>query len=247
MPRSASKNAEAREKTQIALLEAGAAVIEKLPADELLSQVKVREVAKEAGVSPAAIYHYWPSQEIFRRALAEYMLEPSRFRSQGQLAGTIEKIEAETRRRGRATIRGSARVGARGDIERVMQSKNIRLEMALWANHDDQDVAAMIRRMYRSLQEDFTPLFEELVKLDGRHFRHPFTVNDFAVAITALTEGFTLRWSVDPDAVPADLEDVPQMLGEDDDPGEPPWDLYSTCVYFIAACMTEPDDTTDED
>ncbi len=72
--RSAHKNAEAREKTQVALLEAGAAVLKKAPADEVLSQVRVRDVAKDAGVTPAAIYHYWPSQEECRRALLEYVL-----------------------------------------------------------------------------------------------------------------------------------------------------------------------------
>jgi AcrR family transcriptional regulator len=244
VPRSAGTNAEAREKTQRALLEAAATVIRKLPADELLSQVKVRDVAREAGVSTAAIYHYWPSQEAFRRALAEYMLEPSRFRSQGELSHTIEQIEAETERVGRASIRGAARVGARANIERVMESDSIRLEMALWAKHDDRDVAKLMQKMYQSLQNDFIPLFESLVALEGRRFRHPFTARDLAVATAALTEGFTLRWSVDPEAVPTDLKDVPRLLGEDIDVEEPPWDLYSACLYFIAACMTEPADST---
>ena len=119
MPRSASKNAEAREKTQDALLEAGVAVLRKSPADELLSQVRVRDVTREAGVSPGAIYHYWPTQQEYRQALVEYMLEPSRFRTQGELTDTIAEIEAETERLGRSTIRGSARVGARANIERV--------------------------------------------------------------------------------------------------------------------------------
>jgi AcrR family transcriptional regulator len=241
MPRAASKNAEAREKTQLALLEAGVAVVEKTPVDELLSQVRVRDVAREAGVSPAAIYHYWPSQQAFRRALVEYMLEPKRFRSQGELTHTIEQIEAETERVGRATIRGSARVGARANIERVLQTDSIRLQMGLWAKHDDDQVAELLQRMYHSLQDDFVPLFEGLAALDGRRFRAPFTVRDFAVATAALTEGFTLRWAVDAEAVPTDLRGVPRVLGEEDEPGEPAWDLYSACVYFLAACMTEPE------
>ncbi len=246
MPRSAHKNAEAREKTQVALLEAGAAVLKKAPADEVLSQVRVRDVAKEAGVTPAAIYHYWHSQEEFRRALLEYVLQPSRFRSQGELTHTIEEIDKEAERIGR-TIRGSARVGARANIDRVRQTDSIRLQMGLWAKHDESDVAELLQKMYRSLEGDFIPLFEELVALEGRRFRPPFSVHDFAVAITALTEGFTLRWNVDHDAVSTDLSDVPRLLGEDRDPAEPPWDLYSVCVYFLAATMTEPHDATELD
>lgn len=242
MPRSARTNAESREKTKQALLEAGAHVLKKTPADELLSQVKVKDVAREAGVTPAAIYHYWPSQQEFRQALIEYMLEPSRFRSQGELTDTIEEIAAETERVGRATIRGSARVGAKANIERVRHAEGTRLQMALWSKHDEQPVADLLRRMYHSLADDFMPLFEQLVALEGRRFRAPFTVRDFAVAITALTEGFTLRWNVDPGWVPTDLRGVPQLFEKDASRDEPVWDLYSACVYMLAASMTEPDD-----
>lgn len=205
----------------------------------------MKDVAKEAGVTPAAIYHYWPSQKEFRLALLEYMLDPSRFRSHGELSGTIDEIEAETRRVGRATIRGSARVGSRANIERVRQTDSIRLQMALWAKHDEQDVSELLKRMYHSLEADFIPLFETLVALEGRRFRPPFTVRDFAVAITALTEGFTLRWNVDPEEVPTEISDVPLIFEDERDPSEPPWDLYSACVYLLAASMTEPDELPD--
>jgi hypothetical protein len=113
--------------------------------------------------------------------------------------------------------------------------------MGLWARHDDEQVTALLRRLYRSLEADFIPLFEQIVALEGRRFRAPFTVQDLAAAIAAVTEGFALRWVVDADAVPTDLYGVPRLLGEADDPGEPAWDLYSSCVYFVAAAMTEPD------
>ena len=127
MPRSAAANAEARAKTRAALLEAGAALLRKTPADELLSQVTVREVAREAGVSPAAIYHYWPTQEAFRQAVVAYILDPRRFRSHGELSRTLGEIAAESERTGRTSIRGAARVGARANIDQVLESQSLRL------------------------------------------------------------------------------------------------------------------------
>jgi AcrR family transcriptional regulator len=242
VPRAARKNAEARKKTQLSLLEAGVAMVEKMPADELLSQVRIRDVAQEAEVSPAAVYHYWPSQQAFRRALAEYMLEPQRFRTQSELTPVTEQIDVETERLGQATIRGALRVGARANIERLVHTRKMRLQMGLWAKHDDDQVALLLRRMYRALADDFIPLYERLAALEGRRFRAPFTVRDFAVAITALTEGFTLRRAVDPEAVPTNLGGSPPMIGEASDANEPAWDLYSTCVYFLASCMTEPEE-----
>jgi hypothetical protein len=110
---------------------------------------------------------------------------------------------------------------------------------------DEEDVAELLKRMYHSLEADFIPLFEALVALEGRRFRPPFTVRDFAVAVTALTEGFTLRWNVDPEEVPTDLSEVPLIFEDRRDPSEPPWDLYSACVYLLAANMTEPDELPD--
>jgi hypothetical protein len=47
--------------------------------------------------------------------------------------------------------------------------------MVLWAQHDQEPVAGLLRGMYQALQDDFIPLYEQVVSLDGRRFRPPFT------------------------------------------------------------------------
>ena len=120
-------------------------------------------------------------------------------------------------RKGRRAVSHSTPrpVGLRNSKEIRRQDQYGIASIGLWAKHDESDVAELLQKMYRSLEGDFIPLFEELVALEGRRFRPPFTVHDFAVAITALTEGFTLRWNVDDAAVSTDLSDVPRLLGED--------------------------------
>ena len=43
--------------------------------------------------------------------------------------------------------------------------------MVLWAQHDQEPVVGLHRGMYQALQDDFTPLYEQVVSLDGRRFR----------------------------------------------------------------------------
>jgi hypothetical protein len=40
--------------------------------------------------------------------------------------------------------------------------------------------------------------------------------------------------------VPTDLAGVPRLAGEEDEPGEPAWDLFSAAAYILAAGTTEP-------
>ena len=100
--------------------------------------------------------------------------------------------------------------------------------------------------MYQALQDDFIPLvIEQVVSLDGRRSRPPFTARHLAVALTALTEGFTLRWSVDPDAVPTDLAGVPREGRRGRRPRRTPMGPAPRPVYILAAGMTEPADNAD--
>jgi hypothetical protein len=48
----------------------------------------------------------------------------------------------------------------------------------------------------------------------GRRIRPPFTPETFAVTITALVQGLSLRVTIEPDAVPQDLRGLPGACTE---------------------------------
>jgi len=241
MPRAGIPNADARERTRRALLEAGLAILGDTPVEELLSQVTVKDVAKRAGLSPGAVYHYWDSQDDYRRALLETILSTERFRADGQVAAVVTAIRQATERAGATSIRDSVHAGASKNFEMAAANPaSLQLQLSLWAKHDDETVRELLAGLYRSLNDDFMPLYEKVVADSGRQFRPPFDARSLAVVLTALVEGLLIRHAVDQQAVPAALTEVPRLLGEPEDPQEGTWDLFAAASYFIACGMTEP-------
>ena len=72
----------------------------------------------------------------------------------------------------------------------------------------------------------------------GRRMQPPFTVETFAVLITALVQGLNLRVAIEPEQVPV------QPLSEQPVPGAQSWDLFGTTVELLFRTVTveEPQD-----
>jgi hypothetical protein len=68
----------------------------------------------------------------------------------------------------------------------------------------------------------------------GLEMRPPFTIDDVAVAFTALAEGFALRIEMDPGRVPLALgrPDVPEAPGG--------WSLFACSIEALTASFTRP-------
>ncbi len=63
----------------------GAEIVSNFSAEEsrmatvdALANVKVADVADQAGVTKGAVYHVWPSQEAYRKDLLQRLLDQSR-------------------------------------------------------------------------------------------------------------------------------------------------------------------------
>jgi hypothetical protein len=86
----------------------------------------------------------------------------------------------------------------------------------------------VLRRNFGSVTGQITPLIEAVRVASGREMTPPFTVDSFAVVVTALVQGLALRVAIEPERVP-----VQQPGG-----GDASWDLFATTVTTLFDAIT---------
>jgi AcrR family transcriptional regulator len=223
------RKAEVSAETRASLLEAGAGLLRDEPVGAVLSQLTARAVAGRAGRTTGAFFHHWPSQEAYQRDLLAYVLDPARIPSTAEAADAVLgglKAGADP-----VGVLGAA---ARGNFDSVRADPFVPLWYALWTKHaQDDDVRALLADNYRWVTAQVAPLLEGVLTSSGREMRAPFTVDTFAVLITALVQGLALRVAIEPERVPVQPLDV-----VDGDGGS--WDLFATTVTTLFEAVTEP-------
>ena len=214
--------------TRAALLEAGAALLRDEPVGAVLSQLSARAVAERAGRTSGAFFHHWRSQAAYHRDLLAYVLDPAR------IASTAEAVQL---------ILGGLQAGAdpvgvlaaaaRGNFESVRADPYVPLWNALWSMHGSDDyVAELLRQNFQSVTAQVVPVLEAVLAASGREIRPPFTVDSYAVVITALVQGLALRVAIEPERVPVQPLSAP--------PDDESWDLFATAVVTLFWAITGP-------
>jgi AcrR family transcriptional regulator len=228
-PSIGGRKAEASAETRAALLEAGAAVLREEPVGAVLSQLTARAVAERAGRTSGAFFHHWRSQAAYHRDLLAWVLDPARIPSTAEAAEAIFGGLAAG-----ADPVGVLGAAARGNFESVRADPYVPLWNALWSVHgSDAYVSELLRQNFRSVTAQVVPLLEAVLAASGRRIRPPFTVDSYAVVITALVQGLALRVAIEPERVPV------QPLGAPADDGS--WDLFATTVVTLFDAITEPE------
>ena len=220
--------AETAAETRTALLEAGAALLREQPVGTLLNQITAASVAGRAGRTTGAFYHHWEDQESYQRELVRYALDSRRAMSTPVAAQEIHDALA----RGLA-LDELVRLAAGHNFALVRDNPYVPLQRALWAKHSqDEEIKQLLFDDYRNVTANLVPAYGALFEYLEVEPRPPFTVELFAVTLTALVEGFTQRAAVEPDAVPLTL---PPLKSDGD-----PWDLFSSLVLALIPMMTMP-------
>jgi AcrR family transcriptional regulator len=230
---SGGRKAEASAETRSTLLEAGAALIREQPVGDVLSQVTARAVVERVGRTTGAFFHQWPTLEAYHRDLLAFVLDPVRIPS------TAEAVDA---------VLGGLKAGldpatvlhlaARGNFESVRADPYVPLWQALWSTHgQDEQVRTLLRENFDWVTSQIVPLLEACVATAGRRMQPPFTIETFAVLVTALVQGLNLRVAIEPEQVP-----VKPLSEQPPDPTS--WDLFGTTVEILFRSITaeEPQD-----
>jgi AcrR family transcriptional regulator len=227
-PAPGGRKAELSAETRAALLEAGAAVLREEPVGAVLSQLTARAVAERAGRTSGAFFHHWRSQAAYHRDLLAYVLDPVRIPSTAEAVGAI--LDGLAAGADPVGVLGAA---ARGNFESVRADPYVPLWYALWSVHGSDDyVTELLRQNFRWVTAQVAPLLDAVLAASGRRIRPPFTVDTYAVVITALVQGLALRVAIEPERVPV------QPLGGSADGGS--WDLFATTVETLFDAITEP-------
>jgi AcrR family transcriptional regulator len=162
-----------------------------------INNVRLVDVAKNLGRTTGASYNIWPSQDDFHRDLA---IEISREATWSDSSPIHEELGAIFRRGG--TVDEILQAAAHRFLNNVASRREYLTFVHFWSVAlDEPRVMDAIREGYDHSRAAHGKTFQTL--LDAFHLEliPPVTLDDFTVAITALTEGFLLRYSVDPDRV----------------------------------------------
>jgi AcrR family transcriptional regulator len=206
----ASSNIEARQR----LLAAGAELFYRRPIVSGLEQIRAVEVVDALGLTTGAFYHQWKRIEDYQEELLEYLLDPQRFPTvQLVLGDLLTNIQGLSFEEAVLSVANQAWSGLIGDPDRQ------RTFVALWTR-DDPRVRERLAEQYEYQRRAWSQVLDLGLPLYQREPRPPWTTAQQAVTLTALIEGFFMRWAIDPKAV----EEPGQETG-----------FVSTVAEFIAA------------
>lgn len=209
-----------------ALIDAGRDLLHRRPGAPALDHVRLTDVARHAGVSVGALYHYWDSQDDYREDLLDEVLSPAGF-DPPPAAPPGTALDEQVR------------VGTAAELERLRRSGDLRVLLGLWAA-DDPELDRRVAGHFRAVGAQWAAFYEAAFAAHGLELRPPFTSEQLAALLAAIGDGLAVRASADPDAVPTDV-----VAGDDgrddsrDDAGDR-WSLLGAALVALLPAFSRP-------
>jgi hypothetical protein len=195
-----------------------------------ISNIRLADIAKNIGRTTGASYNIWESQEDFHRDLAIEISGESSWSEIGYLEHDVKDLVMSG---------GSLEDVFHLASSRYLQDVTSRREYLTFVHYwsvalDEPRVMESIRIGYDLSHESYRTVYQALLDVFELEPICPFTVDDLTVALTATTEGFLLRYSVDPTRVREGLRH-PEVISQSID-----WSLYGLTMSRLFRSMTRP-------
>jgi AcrR family transcriptional regulator len=214
------KNDESRERSRAALLQAGADLLVEGALRNPFAALRLRGICERAGYSTGAFYLHWANVDDYYNDLGEILAADDAF--DADFSALMEATESSA---GASALTAVARVADR-DLQLLVENPlydAMELVNVTWGRTRFRDQAA---HGYRVFDRQTGEVYGRILAGRGREPRPPLDWDRIGAMLQSLLEGFTLRYKVDPAAVPS-------SSGSDFGP-------YATAVAAVLAVATRP-------
>jgi hypothetical protein len=177
-----------------------------------------------APITTGAIYQVWPTQAEFQADLVCYI---------GELDAAYEpaiaaaaQIVADGVAAGQPAEQTLARLVG-WSYERTRESPTFYVSLGFFLRSGNARVREVLAHGDQAFATAIRPVWQAMLDGYGLRMRPPYTVEDLAVAVSTLIEGFALQWKRQP-------ERTADPLGEDG------WSLAARLTVMMFTQLTEP-------
>lgn len=194
-----------------------------------VTHVRLGDVVTEAGLTTGAAYRCWPNQEAFHLDLA---VAAVRWRDEASITRTVAAIRHLVERE--APLAEVLRAGAEANLHRYPVDVAFLTTIALRASAPfDEAVTEASRRRNADAVEAFAALYAAILSRYRRRIVAPFTLENFTLALVALSEGFALQSMSGEPHPRIDRGAEREGVGSD-------WTLLGASVEALVDFFTEP-------
>lgn len=173
------------------LLTAGLDLAAEQSLGETLSHLRINDLAREAGLTSGAFYHYWDGQDAYRATVIEALLAGERADADPDLFAGPDGDDAPSRR-----LDGIARQ-VHGTL---VGDPDHRLELALWA-HQDPRALGRIRERAAAADATAATVLADCLRRAGRGPTAGWDLGGLATVMVGLSDGLRSQHLVDPATV----------------------------------------------
>lgn len=188
-----------------------------------LAHVKLADVADRAGVTKGALYHIWPSQEVFWHDLLVHLMETNQLFGADQLAAIGTDLAEATGTSPTLRAYGNAL------FDSLSTDESFFARVSLFSYLDDEWVRGELDRSFRTSVERVMPALEHALERMGRRMVQGATLWDLSVSIAALLDGLCLQYRISPERTP----ELPLADGAR-------WTLFAAAADALLHGYTEP-------